>query len=130
MPPRVSVALFAAALLTGVAWLAPARASSCSSLASEVDDARTKLRRAANETDLEDAKDLARRAYRALGDAANAARDCGCDGAASEFDTAASRARRARDADDGDEFSDQLSRSIRAFNFALSQLRSCSATRR
>ena len=41
-----------------------AMAGTCDMLASPVDDARTKLRRAANETNLEDAKDLARRSCR------------------------------------------------------------------
>lgn len=95
-----------------------------------VDDARTKLRRAANETDLEDAKDYARRAKSALEDAAMAAMDCKCDMAYSEFDSAASRARRARDADDSEEFVDSLNRAIRSFNSALEALRDCARRRR
>lgn len=95
-----------------------------------VDDARTKLKRAANETDFESAKDYARRAKSALDDAAMAAMDCKCTMAYSEFDTAASRARRARDADTVEEFVDSLNRSIRSFNSALDALRACTNTRR
>ena len=102
-----------------------ASASSCSMLSYAVDDARSKLRRAANETDLEDAKDQARRAKSALEDAAEAAGDCKCDAAYNEFDDAATRARRARDADDADEFVDNLNRAIRSFNAANEALRNC-----
>jgi hypothetical protein len=107
-----------------------ALASNCSMLSYAIDDARTKLKRAANETDFEDAKDYARRARSALDDAAMAAMDCKCDMAYSEFDTAASRARRARDADTVEEFVDSLNRSIRSFNSALNALRACASARR
>lgn len=95
-----------------------------------VDDARTKLKRAANETDFEDAKDYARRARSALDDAAMAAMDCKCDMAYMEFDSAATRARRARDADDPEEFVDSLNRAIRSFNSAIEALRACGRTRK
>jgi hypothetical protein len=104
-------------------------ASSCSMLSYTVDDARNRLKRAANETDFEDAKDYARRAKSALDDAAMAAMDCSCDMAYSEFNTAASRARRARDADDPEEFVDSLRRAIRSFNSALDALRNCARRR-
>ena len=98
--------------IVGAAWLpSSALASTCSMLSYSVDDARTKLRRAATETELEDAKDQARRAKSALEDAASASMDCKCDLAYSEFDDAATRARRARDADDAEEFVEQINRS-------------------
>lgn len=94
-----------------------------------IDDAPTELKRAAIETDLESAKDYARRAKSALDDSAMAAMDCGCDTAYSEFDIAASRARRARAADDANEFADSLNRSIRSFNSASEALLTCSQNR-
>ena len=115
------------ALFLTLAAVAPmAHASSCSMLSYSMDEARSKLKRAANETDFESAKDYARRARSALDDAAMAAMDCGCIMVYSELDTAASRARRARDADDANEYVDSLNRSIRSFNSALEALRSCS----
>src|SRR5262249_16783755 len=90
-----------AAVIAGMCPPPTATASMCAMLSYSVDDARSKLRRAAKETELEEAKDQARRAKSAL---EGAAMDCKCDLAYSEFDTAATRARRARDADDGDEF--------------------------
>lgn len=105
-------------------------AVTCNMLSYNVDDARSKLRRAANESTLEDAKDQARRAKSALEDAAQSAMDCKCDMAYSEFDDAAVRARRARDASDPDEFVDNLNRSIRSYNSALQALRLCAASRR
>jgi len=118
------------ALVFALAAFVPnAHASNCGMLSYSIDDARTKLKRAANETDFESAKDYARRAKSALDDAAMAAMDCKCDMAYSEFDTAASRARRARDADDVNEFVDSLNRSIRSFNSALEALLSCPRNR-
>jgi hypothetical protein len=100
-------------------------AVTCDMLIMNADDARTNLRRAANETDFDSAKDYARRAKNALEDAAMSAMDCRCSIAHIEFDTAASYARRARDADTAEEYSDALNRAIREFNSALSALRSC-----
>ena len=99
-------------------------------LSYSVDDAHAKLKRAANETDFEAAKDYARRANSALDDAAMAAMDCRCDMAYSELDAAASRARRARNADTVEEFVESLNRSIRSFNSALDALRACTNARR
>jgi hypothetical protein len=104
-----------------------AQAQSCPGLASNIDDARTELRRATNEGDLDDAKGYARRARSELEDAETAARDCGCASAANDFDDAATSARRAGDADDSGGFSDSLSRAIRDFNSALASLRACAA---
>ncbi len=121
---------------TGTAFLAlfalssTAHAVTCDMLRYNVDEARTQLRRAANETDFEDAKNYARRARNALDEAAMSAMDCKCLMAHSEFDTAASRARRARDADSVGEFVDSLNRAIRAFNSALDALRACASQRR
>lgn len=102
-------------------------AVTCDMLVMNVDDARTKLRRAADETDFDSAKDYARRAKSALEDAAMSAMDCQCSMAHMELDTAASFARRARDADTVEEFIDSLNRAIRAFNAALSALRVCAS---
>ena len=63
----------------------PASAKSCDRLSYTVDEARSKLRRAAGETELESAKDAARRAKNALEDAAYAARDCECNSAYSDL---------------------------------------------
>ncbi|MGB7480433.1 MAG: hypothetical protein WA924_08905 [Burkholderiaceae bacterium] len=120
-----------AALVLTLTVFAPfANASNCSMLSYVVDDARTKLKRAANETDFEDAKDYARRAKSALDDASMAAMDCRCDMAQMEFDSAATRARRARDAEDPEEFVDSLNWAIRSFNSAIEALRTCSRGRR
>lgn len=100
-------------------------AVTCDMLVMNVDDARTKLRRAANETDFEAAKDYARRAKRALDDSAMSAMDCKCSMAHMEFDTASSYARRARNADTADEFIASLNRAIRSFNAAINALRAC-----
>jgi len=105
-------------------------AATCDMLRFNVDDARTKLGRAANETDFEAAKDYARRAKNSLQGAAMSAMDCGCDMAVMEFDTAATHAKRARDADSPQEFIDSLNRAIRAFNSALDALRMCTTLRR
>jgi hypothetical protein len=91
----LAILLSAALIIT----LHEARAQACSSLRLNVDDARTQLRRAANEADFESAKNYARRAKNDLEDAELAAKDCGCPEAASEFDDAARHARRARGAD-------------------------------
>ena len=104
-----------------------AYAVTCDMLVMNVDDARTKLRRAANETNLDAAKDYARRAKSALDDAAMSAMDCKCYKAHIEFDTAASHARRARDAYSAKEFVDSLNRAISAFNSALNALRACAS---
>lgn len=120
-----------AALVLALMVFAPfAQSSNCSMLSYAVDDARTKLKRAANETYFEGARDYARRAKSALDDASMAAMDCRCDIAQMEFDSAATRARRARDADDPEEFADSLNRSIRSFNSAIEALRTCSRGRR
>ncbi len=122
---------FTFALLCTVSGLLPlaALAQPCSMLRTNVEEARSKLRRAANETDLEQAKDAARRARTALDDAAMSAQDCKCQMAWSEFDTAATRARRARDADDADDFVDNLNGSIRSFNSAIDAINMCAAER-
>lgn len=120
MRVAIFVVLFAVSLVTQ-----PVDARSCDRVSNDVDEARSKLRRAAGETDLESAKDNARRAKNALEDAASAASECGCSAAYSELDDAASKARRARDAYDSDEFVYQINRSIRSFNAALDALRRC-----
>ena len=105
-------------------------AVTCDMLQFNVDDARTELRRAANETDFEAAKDYARRAKSSLEDAAMSAMDCGCDMAHMEFDTAATHARRARNAYSPKEFIYSLNRAIRAFNSAIEALRMCAEQRK
>lgn len=105
-----------------------ALASTCSMISYAVDDARTKLKRAVNETDFESAKDYMRRAKSALDNAAMAAMDCKCNLAYIEFNSAASYARHARDADAPEEFVDSLNRAIRSFNSAVEALRECART--
>ena len=61
-----------------------ALASDCNMLSSNVDDARTRLKRATNETDFESAKNYARRVRSALEDAAMSAMDCKCNAAYNE----------------------------------------------
>jgi hypothetical protein len=102
-------------------------AFTCDMLVMNVDYARIQLRRAAGETDLDAAKDYARRAKNALTDAAMSAMDCRCSVAHIEFDIAASYARRARDADTAEEFVDSLNRAIRAFNSALRAVQACAS---
>ena len=80
--PFLAVAIFSTALYFPSS---DAIAVTCSMLSVNVDDARTRLRRAANESDFEDAKDYARRAKSALDDAAMSATDCQCPMAYSEF---------------------------------------------
>lgn len=121
------ISAIALCLLFTVVLDAPA--SMCSMISFAVDDARTKLKRAANETDFESAKDYARRAKSALDDAAMAAMDCKCDMAYMEFDSAASHARRARNADEPDEFVHSLNRAIRSFNSAIEALSECARRR-
>jgi hypothetical protein len=99
-------------------------------LSYSTDEARSKLQRAAKETNLDDAKDHARRAKNSLDDAALAAMDCQCHLAYSEFDSAASGARRASYADDPEEFVDNLRRAIRSYNSAVGFLGSCTRTTR
>ncbi len=122
--PFLATVLFSVALCLASSdvW-----AVTCDMLVMNVDDARTKLRRAADETDLDAAKDYARRAKSALEDAAMSAMDCRCSMAHIEFDTAASYARRARNAGTAEEFVDSLNLAIRAFNSALSALRACAS---
>lgn len=98
-------------------------------LSDAIDDARGRLQRAARAGDLDEGRDLARRARNALDDAETAAMACRCEAAASEFSTASSRARRARDADDPNEFVDALNSSIRSFNEGLAEVRQCAGRR-
>jgi vacuolar-type H+-ATPase subunit E/Vma4 len=112
-------------LAASIIGISNAIAYTCDMLSFNVDEARSKLKRATNETDLESAKDAARRAKNALEEAAYSARDCGCDTAAMEFDSAATKARRARDASNADEFVDELNRAIRSYNSAIDFLRLC-----
>lgn len=131
MRPHNSSSLVAMIVVTGL-YFSPsdAIAVTCSMLSMNVDDARTRLRRAANESEFEEAKDYARRAKSALDDAAMSAMDCQCPMAFSEFDTAASRARRARDADSPGEFVGSLNGAIRSFNAGIQALKLCAPTPR
>lgn len=127
---RFYIHVFLATILFSVALCmasSDVSAVTCDMLAMNVDDARTQLRRAADENDFDAAKDYARRAKSALEDAAMSAMDCQCSMAHMEFDTAASYARRARNADAAEEFIDSLNRAIRAFNSALNALRACAS---
>jgi len=100
-------------------------AYSCEMLSSSIDDSRRWLKRAAEETDLDAAKDYMRKAKNSLEETASALRDCGCDFAASEFDDASTKARRARDATDVEDFSYQFDRAVKAYNAGLEAISSC-----
>jgi hypothetical protein len=99
-------------------------------LSYNVDDARSKLQRAARASDLDEARDQARRAKSALEDASLSAMDCKCDMAYMKFEDAATRTRRARDASDGREFVENLNRAIKSYNSALNAVRMCASERR
>ena len=99
-------------------------------LSSNIDDARSRLQRALNTSDLDEGKDQARRAKSALEDASMSAMDCKCNTAYMEFDDSSVRARRARDASDGQEFIDSLNRAVRSYNSALDAMRTCASQRR
>ena len=103
---------------------------SCAMLSSNIDDARSRLQRALNTSDLDEGKDQARRAKSALEDASMSAMDCKCNTAYMEFDDSSVRARRARDASDGQEFIDSLNRAVRSYNSALDAMRTCASQRR
>lgn len=94
-----------------------------------LDEARSKLERVAKSSDLDEARDNARRAKNALDDAAMAASDINCPSAYSELDDAATRAKRARDAYDVDDFSDNYRRALRSYNDAVDYLRQCAKRR-
>ena len=103
---------------------------SCDMISYNIDDARSRLQRAARASDLDEGRDQARRAKSALEDASMSAMDCKCDMAHMEFDDAATRARRARDASDGREFVENLNRAIKSYNSALDAVRVCASGRR
>jgi hypothetical protein len=105
-------------------------AFTCNMLSFSLDDARTQLRRAINESDFEYAKDYARKARSALDDASMSAMDCGCLNLQMELDDAATKARRARDAYDADEFVSNINRAIRGFNSSIELLKSCRPRKR
>lgn len=128
-PPRF-LGISGVSILLFLAAVPGASASTCDVISYAVDDARMKLKRAAKETDLEDAKDHARRAKNALESAAMNAMGCECDMAYMEFDSAASHARRARDADDPGEFVNSLNKAIRSFNSAILALNGCAGEKR
>ena len=99
-------------------------------LAFNMDDLRTQLSRAANESDLEYAKDYARKARSAFDDATFSAMDCGCLSLQIELDDGSSASRRARDAYDSEEFTHNLKRAIRSYNNSLELAKNCRRMRR
>jgi hypothetical protein len=99
-------------------------------LSYNIDDSRTQLRRAINESDFESAKNYARRARSALDDASMSAMDCGCMDLQFELDDASSRARRARDAFDYNDFASSINRAVRGFNSAIELSKTCRPRRR
>ncbi len=117
--------LFFALIFGGLGQAIEVQAGMCDMLSYSVEDAGDKLRRAERESDLESAKDAARRARSSLDDASIAALDCKCTVAFAEFDSASTWARRARDADSGAEFNESLNRAIKNFNYALDSLQLC-----
>lgn len=124
-------------ILTRNLWIAVALAAaplaglaqSCTMLSLNIDDARSRLQRAARATELDEGRDQARRAKSSLDDAAMSAMDCRCDMAYMEFDDAATNARRARDASDPEQFVYNLKRAITAYNTALTAVRQCISDR-
>ena len=92
MIPRQSTWIALALILTPAVGLT----QSCDMLLYNIDDARSRLHRAAMAPDLDEGKDQARRAKSALEDASLSAMDCKCEMAYMEFTDAATRARRAR----------------------------------
>ncbi len=123
MKPACIAILSATVALTG--FVDNVAAQSCNSLSSYVEDARDYLRKAQRDSNLNSAKEYARRAKGELEDAETAANSCRCGNAASDFDDAARHARRARDASSSEEFADELRRSVRDFNSALDNLKGC-----
>ena len=101
----------------------------CSNLSSDLDDAQRHLKRAAQESNLDRAKDHMRKARYSLDDVASDARDCGCDSAASEFDSASTYARRARDASDARDFNYQFGRTAKAYNYGIDAIDQCARSR-
>ena len=123
MFPQQSIWFVLALTLTPAVGLT----QSCNMLSSNIDDAKTRLQRAARASELDEGKDQARRAKSSLEDASLSAMDCKCNMAYMEFDDAATRARRARDASDGEEYVENLNRSIKSYNSALNELRICAS---
>jgi len=105
-------------------------AFTCNMLTYSLDEARTQLLRAINESDFDFAKDYARKARSALDDASMSAMDCGCLNLQMELDDAATKARRARDAYDADEFVSNIDRAVRGFNSSIELLKSCRPRKR
>lgn len=105
-------------------------AISCDMLTYDIDDVKTRLRRAANETNLEDAKDYARKARSAFDDAAMGALDCGCINLQIELDDGSTASRRARDASDYREFTYNLNKAIRSYNNSIELVKSCRPRRK
>lgn len=95
-----------------------------------MEDSRTQLRRAINESDFESAKNYARRARSALDDASMSAMDCGCLNLQYELDDASTRARRARDAYDYEDFANNINRAVRSFNSAIELIKTCRPNKR
>ncbi len=125
IPPQTVWISIALALAPAIGWT-----QSCDMLSYNIDDAKSRLQRAARESSLEEGQDQARRAKSSLEDASMAAMDCKCDLAYADFDDAATRARRARDASDGQDFADNLNRAIKSYNSALNAVRVCASQRR
>lgn len=105
-------------------------AVTCNMLAFNIDDVRTQLRRASNESDFEYAKDYARKARSAFDDASMSAMDCGCLNLQFELDDGSTASRRARDASDYGDFAYNLKKAISSYNSSLELAKSCRPRRR
>lgn len=101
----------------------------CSNFASDADDAQRHLKRASQESNLNEAKDYMRKARNSLDDVVLDAKDCGCDSAASEFDSASTYSRRARDASDAQDFIYEYNRAVRAYNDGIDAINRCARPR-
>jgi hypothetical protein len=106
-----------------------AAAQVCAMLSINVGDARSALMRAANESDLANAKLYAGQAKSALDDSAMSALHCKCIMAYTEFDTAGMRAGNARSADSVKQFAAFLNNAILSFNDAINAMQSCAPRR-
>lgn len=113
MITRIGGALFAGAALLPL----NVGANDCDSLARNIDDTRTSLKRVTEERDLEDAQEWMRKAKNSLEAISSSLEDC-----AQEFDEAATRARNARDASSPEAFADEYRRTVKAFTSSLAKV--------
>lgn len=102
-----------------------ASAAPCSDLLNSIRIARSELKNASSQTDLERGKRYARNAEQALNDANKEVSDCACYTVQQKFKRAALYARHAKIAKDSSRFSVELKSSIREVDSANRLLRQC-----